>query len=70
VSSRIRTGTAASRRVCSAISPPMYAKMTTIRYPFVPMPKVEVRASTKPRMYAIMKSLYGASNGRIARARR
>src|SRR3989454_11806751 len=57
-----------SRRVCSAINPPMYAKMTTMRYPFVPIPKVEVRASTKPRMYATMKSLYGARNGRMLEA--
>src|SRR5881409_2419668 len=46
----------------------MYAKMTTMRYPFVPIPKVEVRASTKPRMYATMKSLYGARNGRMLEA--
>src|SRR5439155_1367435 len=40
------------RRVCPAINPPMYAKIRTMRYPFVPMPRLEVKAWTKPCMYA------------------
>ena len=54
-----------SRRVCSAMRPPIYEKMMTMRYPFVPIPNVVVRASTKPRMYETMNSLYGTRNGRM-----
>ena len=47
------------------MSPPIYAKMTTIRYPFVPMPNVVDKAETKPEIEAQTLFVNAAPNAPV-----